>query len=131
MDTACDYHATSPAIKSLDEILSEIILCVGIPGSIKGYTFLKVAVKETLKTPQMIRSITKQLYPTIAEIFKTSSSKVERAIRHAIDVGYQKGKIQNINSYFDVKIYDPLEKPSNGEFIALIVDKLQILGYAG
>ena len=78
----------------------------------------------TIETPEIINSITKQLSPGIAMRYNTSASKVERAIRHAIEVAWNRGKIENINSIFGIKIYSPNEKPTNGEFIALIADKL-------
>lgn len=118
---------TQPAIhnnKSLDEKISNLFISVGIPAHIKGYQFLREAIKMTIDSPEIISSITKKLYPTIAERFNTSPSKVERAIRHAIEVAWNRGKIENINSIFGIKIYSPNEKPTNGEFIALIADKM-------
>ena len=69
-------------------------------------------------------SITKKLYPNIAEMYDTTASKVERAIRHAIEVAWNKGKIENINDVFGLRVYDTHEKPTNGEFIALVADKM-------
>ena len=77
-----------------------------------------------IDTPEIINSITKKLYPAIAEKFDTSASKVERAIRHAIEVAWNRGKIENINSIFGLKVYTSNEKPTNGEFIALVADKM-------
>lgn len=110
--------------KSLDEKISNLFISVGIPAHIKGYQFLREAIKMTIDQPDIINSITKRLYPGIAEIYQTSPSKVERAIRHAIEVAWSRGKIENINNVFGIKIYSPNEKPTNGEFIALIADKL-------
>lgn len=112
--------------KNLDERLSNIFIRAGIPPHIKGYQFLREAVKLSVNSPDMINNITKKLYPTVAEKFSTSSSKVERAIRHAIEVAWNRGKIENINGIFGVKIYNKGEKPTNGELIALITDKLII-----
>ena len=81
-----------------------------------------------IQEPEIINSITKRLYPNIAEKFDTSSSKVERAIRHAIEVAWNRGKIENINSLFGVKVYSDNEKPTNGEFIALVADKMLLEG---
>lgn len=114
--------------RSLDEKLSNLFISVGIPAHIKGYAFLREAIKMTVDNPEIINSITKRLYPTIAERFCTSSSKVERAIRHAIEVAWSRGKIENINNIFGIKIYSPNEKPTNGEFIALIADKMLLEG---
>ena len=110
--------------KQLDEKISNIFISIGIPAHIKGYQFLREAVKLAVEEPEIIGSITKKLYPTIAEKFETSSSKVERGMRHAIEVAWNRGKIENINSLFGLKIYGRNEKPTNGELIALIADKM-------
>lgn len=114
--------------KQLDEKISNIFITVGIPAHIKGYQFLREAIKMAVDNPEIINSITKQLYPSIAERFETSSSKVERAIRHAIEVAWNRGKIENINSLFGVRVYSSNEKPTNGEFIALVADKMLLEG---
>ena len=113
-------------IRNIDERLSSIFIRAGIPPHIKGYQFLREAVKLAVAYPDMINSITKKLYPTIAEIYQTSPSKVERAIRHAIEVAWNRGKIENINAIFGIKIYNKGEKPTNGELIALVADKMMI-----
>ncbi len=111
-------------IRQLDEKISNIFISIGIPAHIKGYQFLREAVKLAVEEPEIIGSITKKLYPTIAERFETSSSKVERGMRHAIEVAWNRGKIENINNIFGLKIYNRNEKPTNGELIALIADKM-------
>ena len=110
----------------LDERITNIFISVGIPAHIKGYQFLREAIKMAVANPEIINSITKRLYPEVAERFDTSASKVERAIRHAIEVAWNKGKIENINQIFGVKVYSGNEKPTNGEFIALVADKMLI-----
>ncbi len=110
--------------RQLDEKISNIFISIGIPAHIKGYQFLREAVKLAVEEPEIISSITKKLYPTIAERFETSSSKVERGMRHAIEVAWNRGKIENINNIFGLKIYNRNEKPTNGELIALIADKM-------
>lgn len=112
------------ANKSLDEKITNIFITVGIPAHIKGYQFLREAIKMAIDNPDIINSITKRLYPEVAERFDTSPSKVERAIRHAIEVAWNRGKIENINSLFGVRVYNHNEKPTNGEFIALVADKM-------
>ena len=114
--------------RELDEKITNIFITVGIPAHIKGYQFLREAIKMAIAEPEIINSITKKLYPNIAEKFDTSSSKVERAIRHAIEVAWNRGKIENINSLFGVKVYSDNEKPTNGEFIALVADKMLLEG---
>lgn len=118
-------HSTE---RGLDEKISNIFISIGIPANIKGYQFLREAVKLAVEEPEIIGSITKRLYPTIAERFDTSSSKVERGMRHAIEVAWNRGKIENINSLFGLKIYNSNEKPTNGELIALIADKMIMEG---
>lgn len=114
----------SIADKTLDERISNIFVSVGIPAHIKGYQFLREGIKLAVDNPAIINSITKHLYPTIAQRFETTASKVERAIRHAIEVAWNRGRIENINSLFGVKVYSSSEKPTNGEFIALLADKM-------
>ncbi|MBO5394788.1 MAG: sporulation transcription factor Spo0A [Clostridia bacterium] len=114
--------------RQLDEKISNIFISIGIPAHIKGYQFLREAVKLAVDEPDIIASITKKLYPTIAEKFSTSSSKVERGMRHAIEVAWNRGKIENINNLFGLKIYGSNDKPTNGELIALIADKMIMEG---
>ena len=114
--------------KNIEEKITNIFITVGIPAHIKGYQFLREAIKMTIDKPEIINSITKKLYPSIAQKFETSASKVERAIRHAIEVAWNRGKIENINTLFGVKVYSNNEKPTNGEFIALVADKLLLEG---
>ena len=114
--------------RQLDEKIANIFISIGIPAHIKGYHFLREAVKLAVVDPDIISSITKRLYPTIAEKFETSSSKVERGMRHAIEVAWNRGKIENINSLFGLQIYGANEKPTNGELIALIADKMIMEG---
>lgn len=117
------------AAHSLDDRLSNIFITIGIPAHIKGYQFLKEAIRLAIGNSQYVNNITKKLYPTVAQRFTTSSSKVERAIRHAIEVAWNRGKIDNLNAIFGIKIYSANDKPTNGEFIALLADKLYMEGF--
>ena len=114
------------AIPSLDEKIADIFLSMGIPAHIKGYHFLREAIKLVIDDREKINAITKDLYPTVANHFHTTSSKVERAIRHAIDVAWNRGQMENLNKLFGAKFYVRHDKPTNGEFIALIADRLSI-----
>ena len=114
------------AARSLEEEITSIFLTIGIPAHIKGYHFLREAVKMVIDDPELINSITKELYPGVARRFNTTASKVERAIRHAIEVAWTRGRIENINNIFGYNIYTKNDKPTNGEFIALVADKLHI-----
>ena len=93
------------AEKEIEEKITNIFITVGIPAHIKGYQFLREAIKLAMENPDIINSITKKLYPSIAERFDTSASKVERAIRHAIEVAWNRGKIENINNIFGLTVY--------------------------
>lgn len=103
-----------------------MFLSIGIPAHIKGYQFLREAVKMVMDSPDMINRITKELYPGIAHRFNTTSSKVERAIRHAIEVAWGRGRIEEINREFGSNVCTLDNKPTNGEFIALVADKLNL-----
>jgi len=123
-----NIQLSRPKTKQLDERITNIFITVGIPAHIKGYQFLREAIKMAIDSPEIINSITKKLYPSIADKFETSASKVERAIRHAIEVAWNRGKIENINNLFGIRVYGNNEKPTNGEFIALVADKMLIEG---
>ncbi|MCL2812788.1 MAG: sporulation transcription factor Spo0A [Clostridia bacterium] len=112
--------------RSLDERIAGLFLTIGIPAHIKGYQFLREAVKMVMDQPEMINRITKELYPGIARRFNTTASKVERAIRHAIEVAWNRGRIEVLNQVFGVNVCSLDEKPTNGEFIALVADKLSL-----
>jgi len=120
--------ALSAPPKTLDEKITSVFLIIGIPAHIKGYQYLREAVRMVYFEPELINRITKALYPGIARRFATSASKVERAIRHAIEVAWTRGKIENINQIFGYNIYTKNDKPTNGEFIALVADKLIMEG---
>ena len=110
--------------RSLDEKITSVFLVAGIPAHIKGYHYLREGIRMVYYNSQLINRITKELYPGIAKRYSTSASKVERAIRHAIEVAWTRGKIENLNALFGYNIYGKNDKPTNGEFIALVADKL-------
>ena len=112
----------------LDEKISKIFISVGIPPHIKGYQYLREGVKMAVKNPDIINNITKQLYPQIGQRYSTTASKVERAIRHAIEVAWNRGRIETINSLLGIRAFIGNDKPTNGEFIALIADKMLLEG---
>ena len=123
-NVSSSFLSNAKANKEIEEKISNIFITVGIPAHIKGYQFLREAIKLAMDNPEIINSITKKLYPSIADKFETSASKVERAIRHAIEVAWNRGKIENINNIFGLTVYSNNEKPTNGEFIALVADKM-------
>lgn len=110
--------------RAIDERITRIFIGIGIPPHIKGYAYLREGVKLSVFNPDLINNVTKKLYPMISEKFCTTPSKVERAIRHAIEVAWNKGRIDAINSLFGVRVYNPNERPTNSEFIALIADRI-------
>ena len=116
-------HSRMP---TLDERLAGLFLNLGIPAHIKGYQYLREAVKMVMDNPDVINRITKELYPGIGRHFATSASKVERAIRHAIEVAWSRGRVETRNRAFGCRIATPEDKPTNGEFIAMIADMLLI-----
>lgn len=109
---------------TLDEKISNIFISIGIPPHIKGYGYLREGIKLAVEEPQIINNVTKGLYPLIGERFGTSASKVERAIRHAIEVAWNRGRVEAISAIFGARVYIGTEKPTNSEFIALVADKL-------
>lgn len=111
---------------SIDEKLASLFLTIGIPAHIKGYSFLREAVKMVIENPDVINRITKELYPGIGKRFNTSASKVERAIRHAIEVAWSRGRIDTLNKAFGCRVATKEDKPTNGEFIAMISDKFRL-----
>ena len=113
-------------VPSIDEKLASLFLTIGIPAHIKGYAFLREAVKMVVDCPDMINRITKELYPGIGKWFNTSASKVERAIRHAIEVAWSRGRIDTLNKVFGCRVATREDKPTNGEFIAMIADKMSL-----
>jgi len=110
----------------LELMITEIIHQIGVPAHIKGYHYLREAIMLSIKNSDIINSVTKLLYPTVAKKFATTSSRVERAIRHAIEVAWDRGDIDVLNSYFGYTIQNERGKPTNSEFIAMISDKLRL-----
>ncbi|MBQ3052336.1 MAG: sporulation transcription factor Spo0A [Clostridia bacterium] len=110
----------------LEMMITEIIHQIGVPAHIKGYHYLREAIILSVKNAEIINSVTKLLYPTVAKIHSTTASRVERAIRHAIEVAWDRGDIDVLNSYFGYTIQHDRGKPTNSEFIAMISDKLRL-----
>ena len=106
--------------------VSEIMHELGVPAHIKGYQYLRCAIVLSVEDPKMMSSVTKVLYPTIAERFDTTASRVERAIRHAIEVAWDRGDVDVLSAYFGYTIQVSRGKPTNSEFIAMIADKLRL-----
>lgn len=112
--------------KSVEAKITEIIHEIGIPAHIKGYLYLREAINMVVENMEFLGAITKELYPRIAFKFNTTPSRVERAIRHAIEVAWTRGKVDTINKMFGHTVNNSRGKPTNSEFIALIADKLRL-----
>ncbi len=110
----------------LEVIVSDIMHQIGVPAHIKGYQYLREAIILSIGDSEMMNSVTKLLYPTVAKTFGTTSSRVERAIRHAIEVAWDRGDVDVLSSYFGYTIQSTRGKPTNSEFIAMISDKLRL-----
>lgn len=113
-------------IRDLEQDVTNMIHEIGVPAHIKGYQYLREAIMMSVEDPVMISSITKILYPTIAKRFQTTPSRVERAIRHAIEVAWSRGRMETLDALFGYTINTGKGKPTNSEFIALIADKIRL-----
>ena len=110
----------------LEKDVTDMIHEIGVPAHIKGYQYLREAIMMSVEDPDMLGSITKVLYPTIAKKYQTTSSRVERAIRHAIEVAWNRGKMETLDNLFGYTISTGKGKPTNSEFIALIADRIRL-----
>lgn len=110
----------------LEKDVTDMIHEIGVPAHIKGYQYLREAIMMSVEDTEMLNSITKILYPSIAKKFQTTPSRVERAIRHAIEVAWSRGKMETLDALFGYTINIGKGKPTNSEFIALIADKIRL-----
>lgn len=111
---------------SRDVVVTEMIHQLGVPAHIKGYHYLRSAILHCIEDSEMLECVTKLLYPTVADEFQTTPSRVERAIRHAIEIAWDRGDIETLNSYFGFTVNTGKGKPTNSEFIALIADRIKL-----
>ncbi|MDR3179166.1 MAG: sporulation transcription factor Spo0A [Oscillospiraceae bacterium] len=112
--------------QSIELKVTNILHQIGVPAHIKGYRYLRESIIMSIESPSIINAVTKKLYPSVAKKFSTTSSRVERAIRHAIEVAWDRGDVDILNSYFGYTISGGRGKPTNSEFIAMISDKLRL-----
>ncbi|MCD8108380.1 MAG: sporulation transcription factor Spo0A [Oscillospiraceae bacterium] len=110
----------------IDIVVTEMIHMLGVPAHIKGYHYLRAAIIYSIKDPQMLESVTKIMYPTVAKDFSTTPSRVERAIRHAIEIAWDRGDVETLNSFFGYTVNTGKGKPTNSEFIALVTDRIKL-----
>ena len=111
---------------NLEVSVTQLLHQIGVPAHIKGYHYLRDSIIMAIETPEIINAVTKCLYPSVAKKYNTTSSRVERAIRHAIEVAWDRGDIDILNSYFGYTIHTGRGKPTNSEFVAMISDKLRL-----
>ncbi len=121
-----EKSSTFRTTDELEVVVSDIMRQIGVPAHIKGYQYLRQAILLTVSQPDLMHSVTKELYPTVAKTNKTTPSRVERAIRHAIEVAWDRGDVDVLSSYFGYTIQNTRGKPTNSEFIAMISDKLRL-----
>ena len=136
IQTLCGDHPAAPtnraaerdvaAEQSLEMQVTEIIHQIGVPAHIKGYQYLRDSILMAIEDGGIINAVTKRLYPAVAKKHDTTSSRVERAIRHAIEVAWDRGDVDVLNSYFGYTIHNSRGKPTNSEFIAMISDKFRL-----
>ena len=112
--------------QNLETDVTQMLHEIGIPAHIKGYQYLRDAIIMSVQDAEMLSSVTKILYPTIAKKHQTTASRVERAIRHAIEVAWSRGKMDTINALFGYTVSGGKGKPTNSEFVALIADKIRL-----
>jgi two-component system response regulator (stage 0 sporulation protein A) len=112
--------------QDMEAQVTKIIHQIGVPAHIKGYQYLRSAILMTIEDNDMINCVTKILYPSVAKMYSTTTSRVERAIRHAIEVAWDRGDIDTLNSFFGYTVQTTRGKPTNSEFIAMIADNLRL-----
>lgn len=125
MRASSDGYSANQA-GDLESQVTKIIHQIGVPAHIKGYQYLRTAILMTIEDSDVINAVTKVLYPTVAKKYQTTTSRVERAIRHAIEVAWDRGDVDTLNSYFGYTIQNTRGKPTNSEFIAMIADNLRL-----
>ena len=113
-------------VRDLEKDVTDMIHEIGVPAHIKGYQYLREAIMMSVEDNEMLSSITKVLYPSIAKKYQTTPSRVERAIRHAIEVAWSRGRMETLDALFGYTINTGKGKPTNSEFIALIADKIRL-----
>ena len=124
--TKGDRESSITPDNNLEITVTDVIHQLGVPAHIKGYHYLRTAILASIENTELLESVTKLLYPYVAKEFSTTSSRVERAIRHAIEIAWDRGNLDTLNSFFGYTVNTCKGKPTNSEFIALITDKLRL-----
>lgn len=121
---AAGIAAEAETAAGADEQITNLFLTLGIPAHIKGYQYLREAVRMVISDHSLTGRITKELYPGVAKRFGTTASKVERAMRHAIEVAWNRGRLETVNRMYGHRLFEKQDKPSNGEFISCVAEKI-------
>lgn len=132
MDTQATTSSTAKPANTADSVqakVTQIMRDVGVPAHIKGYQYMRDAILMAVEDREVISAVTKRLYPELAKNYKTTPSRVERAIRHAIEVAWNRGRVDTINDIFGYTINTRKGKPTNSEFIAMVADTLRLNGF--
>ena len=124
--TGLDRETKEPYLPSMETRVTAIIHEIGVPAHIKGYHYLREAILYAVEDMEAINAVTKVLYPEVAKRFNTTPSRVERAVRHAIEVAWDRGDLETLQSYFGYTVSNVKGKPTNSEFIAMIADRLRL-----
>ena len=124
--TESEYKSSAKGPLDLESEITTIIHEIGVPAHIKGYMYLREAITMVVNDMELLSAVTKELYPSIAKKYNTTASRVERAIRHAIEVAWGRGQVDAINRLFGYTVHNEKGKPTNSEFIAIIADKLRL-----
>ena len=117
--------------RALERLVTEVIHEVGVPAHIKGYQYVREAIVIAVQDMDVINAVTKVLYPEVARRFSTTPSRVERAVRHAIEVAWDRGDLETLQRYFGYTVSNAKGKPTNSEFIAMIADRIRLQGQQG
>ncbi|MFT8314640.1 MAG: sporulation transcription factor Spo0A [Clostridium sp.] len=125
-EKAAEVKVSESEPLDLEAEITSIIHEIGVPAHIKGYMYLREAITMVVDNIELLSAVTKELYPSIAKKYNTTASRVERAIRHAIEVAWSRGQVDTINKLFGYTIHNAKGKPTNSEFIAMIADKLRL-----
>lgn len=128
-NTKNEYVKNSSDLKNTQFEITSILHEIGVPAHIKGYIYLREAIQMVVDNLELLGAVTKELYPSIAKKYNTTSSRVERAIRHAIEVAWTRGRVETIDNIFGYTIDNHKGKPTNSEFIAMVADKLRLERY--
>lgn len=125
-DNSLSSHHAANVAPDLEVVVTEMIHQLGVPAHVKGYHYIRSAILHCIDNDEMLECITKLLYPTVANEYSTTPSRVERAIRHAIELAWDRGNVETLNSFFGYTVNTGKGKPTNSEFIALVTDKIKL-----